>query len=106
MAVGGRNGSGGVGHQNERRPGAVDRNAMKAPDEFVKVFNLDTFDDDLARIERLDAMIDRTIKRLMQVKDDEADARPARTETDRPLRNKESSGAGWGTENRFKKKRG
>jgi hypothetical protein len=37
-------------------------------DEFVKIFDLDTFDDDLARIERLDAMIDRTIKRLMQVK--------------------------------------
>jgi len=37
-------------------------------DEFVEIFNLDTFDDDLARIERLDAMIDRTIKRLMQVK--------------------------------------
>jgi hypothetical protein len=37
-------------------------------DEFVKIFDLDTFDADLARIERLDAMIDRTIKRLMQVK--------------------------------------
>ena len=37
-------------------------------DEFVKVFDLKTFDDDLARLERLDAMIDRTIKRLMQVK--------------------------------------
>jgi hypothetical protein len=37
-------------------------------DEFVEVFDLDTFDDDLARVERLDAMIDRTIKRLMQVK--------------------------------------
>jgi len=37
-------------------------------DEFVEIFDLDTFDDDLARIERLDAMIDRTIKRLMQVK--------------------------------------
>jgi hypothetical protein len=37
-------------------------------DEFVKIFDLDTFDDDLARLERLDAMIDRTIKRLMQVK--------------------------------------
>jgi hypothetical protein len=37
-------------------------------DEFIKIFDLDTFDDDLARIERLDAMIDRTIKRLMQVK--------------------------------------
>lgn len=37
-------------------------------DEFVEVFDLKTFDDDLARIERLDAMIDRTIKRLMQVK--------------------------------------
>ena len=40
----------------------------EGPDEFVKVCNLDAFDDDLARIERLDAMIDRTIKRLMQVK--------------------------------------
>jgi hypothetical protein len=37
-------------------------------DEFAKIFDLDTFDDDLARIERLDAMIDRTIKRLMQIK--------------------------------------
>jgi hypothetical protein len=37
-------------------------------DEFIKIFDLDTFDDDLARIERLDAMIDRTIKRLMQIK--------------------------------------
>ena len=37
-------------------------------DEFVKIFDLDSFDDDLARIERLDAMIDRTIKRLMQLK--------------------------------------
>ena len=37
-------------------------------DEFVEIFDLDSFDDDLARIERLDAMIDRTIKRLMQVK--------------------------------------
>ncbi len=37
-------------------------------DEFVKIFDLDTFDDDLARIERLDAMVDRTIKRLMQLK--------------------------------------
>jgi hypothetical protein len=37
-------------------------------DEFVEIFDLDTFDKDLARIERLDAMIDRTIKRLMQIK--------------------------------------
>jgi hypothetical protein len=37
-------------------------------DEFAEIFDLDTFDDDLARMERLDAMIDRTIKRLMQVK--------------------------------------
>ena len=44
------------------------RKRHEGPDEFVKVFDLDTFDDDLARIERLDAMIDRTIKRLMQVK--------------------------------------
>ena len=32
------------------------------------IFDLDTFDDDLARIERLDATINLTIKRLMQVK--------------------------------------
>ena len=44
------------------------RKRHEGPDEFVKVFDLDTFDDDLARIERLDAMIDRTIKRLIQVK--------------------------------------
>jgi hypothetical protein len=37
-------------------------------DEFIEVVDLDTFDQDLARIERLDAMIDRTIKRLMQLK--------------------------------------
>jgi hypothetical protein len=37
-------------------------------DEFAEIFDLDTFDDDLARIERLDSMIDRTIKRLMQIK--------------------------------------
>jgi hypothetical protein len=36
-------------------------------DAFVEIFDLD-FDEDLARIERLDAMIDRTIKRLMQLK--------------------------------------
>ncbi len=41
---------------------------LEGPDQFIKIFDLDTFDDDLARIERLDAMIDRTIKRLMQVK--------------------------------------
>ncbi len=44
------------------------RKRHEGPDEFVKVFDLDTFDDDLARIERLDAMIERTIKRLMQIK--------------------------------------
>jgi hypothetical protein len=44
------------------------RKRHEGPDEFVKIFDLDTFDDNLARIERLDAMIDRTIKRLMQVK--------------------------------------
>jgi hypothetical protein len=37
-------------------------------DEFAEIFDLNTFDDDLARMERLDAMIDRTIKRLMQLK--------------------------------------
>jgi hypothetical protein len=37
-------------------------------DEFVKILDLDEFDIALARIERLDAMIDRTIKRLMQLK--------------------------------------
>lgn len=37
-------------------------------DEFVEAFDLDRFDGDLARIERLDAMIERTTKRLMQVK--------------------------------------
>ena len=40
----------------------------EGPDEFVKIFDLDAFDNNLGRIERLDAMIDRTIKRLMQVK--------------------------------------
>lgn len=40
----------------------------EGPDEFVEVFDLETFDQHLARIERLDAMIDRTLKRLMQVK--------------------------------------
>jgi hypothetical protein len=37
-------------------------------DEFIEIFDLDSFDDDLARIERLDAQVDRTIKRLMQIK--------------------------------------
>jgi hypothetical protein len=37
-------------------------------DEFLEIFDLDSFDDDLARFELLDAMIDRTIKRLMQLK--------------------------------------
>ncbi len=37
-------------------------------DEFVKILDLDEFDMALARIERLDAMIDRAIKRLMQLK--------------------------------------
>ncbi len=37
-------------------------------DEFIKILDLDEFDMALARIERLDAMIDRTIKRLMQLK--------------------------------------
>jgi hypothetical protein len=37
-------------------------------DEFIAVVDLDAFDMALARIERLDAMIERTIKRLMQIK--------------------------------------
>jgi len=37
-------------------------------DEFIAIVDLETFDTALARIERLDAMIDRTIKRLMQIK--------------------------------------
>ena len=37
-------------------------------DEFIKILDLDEFDKALDRIERLDAMIDRTIKRLMQLK--------------------------------------
>jgi hypothetical protein len=37
-------------------------------DEFIATVDLETFDMALARIERLDAMIDRTIKRLIQVK--------------------------------------
>ena len=36
--------------------------------EFTKILDLDEFDTALDRIERLDAMIDRTIKRLMQLK--------------------------------------
>jgi hypothetical protein len=37
-------------------------------DEFIAIVDFEAFDMALARIERLDAMIDRTIKRLMQVK--------------------------------------
>ena len=37
-------------------------------DEFIKILDLDEFDVALNRIERIDAMIDRTVKRLMQVK--------------------------------------
>jgi hypothetical protein len=37
-------------------------------DEFTKILDLNEFDMALARIERLDAMIDRAIKRLMQLK--------------------------------------
>jgi hypothetical protein len=37
-------------------------------DAFLAIIDLDASDIALARIERLDAMIDRTIKRLMQVK--------------------------------------
>jgi hypothetical protein len=36
--------------------------------EFIEIIDFETFDQELARIERLDAMIDRTIKRLMQIK--------------------------------------
>ena len=37
-------------------------------DEFIAMVDLEAFDMALARLERLDAMIDRTIKRLMQIK--------------------------------------
>jgi hypothetical protein len=37
-------------------------------EEYIKIVDLDEFDTALDRIERLDAMIDRTIKRLMQLK--------------------------------------
>jgi hypothetical protein len=37
-------------------------------DEFIAIVDLETFDMALVRIERLDAMIERTIKRLMQIK--------------------------------------
>jgi hypothetical protein len=37
-------------------------------DEFIEILDLEGFDVTLDRIERLDAMIDRTIKRIMQVK--------------------------------------
>jgi hypothetical protein len=37
-------------------------------DEFLAVVDLEAFDVALIRIERLDAMIDRTIKRLVQIK--------------------------------------
>ena len=37
-------------------------------DEFLAMVDLETVDMALARLERLDAMIDRTIKRLMQLK--------------------------------------
>jgi hypothetical protein len=37
-------------------------------DEFIAIVDLEEFDMALARIERLDAMINRTIKHLMQVK--------------------------------------
>ena len=36
--------------------------------EFIEILDLVEFDSALARIERLDVMIDRTIKRLMQLK--------------------------------------
>jgi hypothetical protein len=37
-------------------------------DEFIEILDLEEFDMTLDRIERLDTMIDRTIKRLMQLK--------------------------------------
>ena len=37
-------------------------------DEFIAILDLEASDTALDRIERLDAMIDRTIKRLMQLK--------------------------------------
>ncbi len=37
-------------------------------DEFIAIVDLEAFNMSLARIERLDAMIERTIKRLMQIK--------------------------------------
>ena len=37
-------------------------------DEFIAMVDLEAFDMALARLERLDAMIDRTIKRLMQIR--------------------------------------
>ena len=37
-------------------------------EEFIKILDLDEFDAALGRIERLNVMIDRTIKRLMQLK--------------------------------------
>jgi hypothetical protein len=37
-------------------------------DEFIAIVDLDAFDVALTRIERLDAMIERTIKRLLQIK--------------------------------------
>ena len=40
----------------------------EANDAFLEVIDLDELDNSLACIERLDAMIDRTIKRLMHVK--------------------------------------
>jgi hypothetical protein len=38
------------------------------PSEFIKIVNLFPMDQELALIERIDAMIDRTVKRLLQLK--------------------------------------
>ena len=41
---------------------------LEDADEYLAVLDLAEFDEALARIDRLDAMIDRTIKRLLQLK--------------------------------------
>jgi hypothetical protein len=41
---------------------------LEDADAFLAVLDLDEFDEALTRVERLDAMIDRTIKRLLQLK--------------------------------------
>jgi hypothetical protein len=37
-------------------------------DEFIEAVDLETFDIELGRIERIDGMIDRVLKRLVQIK--------------------------------------